>query len=154
MLALTLFSVLFNSQQLVFSACVAAVKCRPVLHRCVVILFWSSGIMDCMLFTFENTCIVPFMRWGRGIFHIHWWTASIKPRLLFWVGMLYFGTIISFQLPQHKYKVTRTVQTRLVVVLHLHHVNWPLQVHLCDKNLNRALYWKKKLQTTMAFIRS
>jgi len=42
--------------QLLFSACVAAVKSRPVLHRCVVIFFWSSGIMECtcMLFTFEN----------------------------------------------------------------------------------------------------
>jgi len=32
------------------------VKSRPVLHHCVVIFFWSSGIMECtfMLFTFEN----------------------------------------------------------------------------------------------------
>jgi len=37
----------------VLSACVAAVKCRPVLHHCVVIFFWSSGTIDC-LFTFEN----------------------------------------------------------------------------------------------------
>jgi len=52
----------FNLLQMVFSACVAAVKCRPVLHHCVVIFFWSSGIMECtcMLFTFENG--VPFMR--------------------------------------------------------------------------------------------
>jgi len=42
--------------QLVLSACVAAVKSRPVLHHCVVIFFWSSGIIKCtcMLFTFEN----------------------------------------------------------------------------------------------------
>jgi len=42
--------------QLVLSACVAAVKSRPVLHHCVVIFFWSSGIMECtcMVFTFEN----------------------------------------------------------------------------------------------------
>jgi len=44
----TLSSVLFNLLQLVLSACVAAVKCRPVLHHCVVIFFWSSGIIDCM----------------------------------------------------------------------------------------------------------
>ena len=25
-----------------------------VLHHCVVILVWSSGIMDCMLFTFQS----------------------------------------------------------------------------------------------------
>jgi len=47
---------------MVFSACVAAVKCRPILHHCVVIFFWSSGIMECtcMLFTFVNG--VPLMR--------------------------------------------------------------------------------------------
>jgi len=39
--------------QLVFSACVAAVKCGPVLHHCVVLFYWFSGIMDCMLFTLE-----------------------------------------------------------------------------------------------------
>jgi len=40
----------FNLLQLVLSAYVAAVKYRPVLHHCVVIFFWSSGIMDTMLF--------------------------------------------------------------------------------------------------------
>jgi len=42
--------------QLVFSARVAAVKSRPVLHHCLVIFFWSSGIMECtgMLYTFVN----------------------------------------------------------------------------------------------------
>ena len=55
-------SVKYYLLQLVFSACVAAVKSRLVLHHCVVILFWSSGIMECtcMLFTFENG--VPLMR--------------------------------------------------------------------------------------------
>jgi len=45
---------------------VAAVKSRPVLHHCVVIFFWSSGIMECtcMLFTFENG--VPLMRYGAS----------------------------------------------------------------------------------------
>jgi len=48
--------------QLVFSACVAAVKSHPVLHHWVVIFFWSSGIMvcTCMWFTFQNG--VPLMR--------------------------------------------------------------------------------------------
>jgi len=41
-----------NLLQVVLSACVAAVKCRPILHHCVVIFFWSSGVMDCMLSTF------------------------------------------------------------------------------------------------------
>ena len=32
------------------------ISCRPVLHHfaLVVIFFWSSGIMDCMLFAFES----------------------------------------------------------------------------------------------------
>ena len=49
------------------NACVAAVKSRPVLHHCVVIFFWSSGIMECtcMLFTFENG--VPLMRQGASV---------------------------------------------------------------------------------------
>jgi len=38
----------------VLSALVAAVKCRSVLHHSAVLFFWPSGIMDCMLFTFEN----------------------------------------------------------------------------------------------------
>ena len=50
----SLSSVLFNLLQLWFSACVAPVKCRPVLHHCVVIFFWSLRIMGCMLFTFEK----------------------------------------------------------------------------------------------------
>ena len=47
-----LSSVEFNLLQLMFSACVAAVKCRIVLHNCEVLFFWSS---DCMLFTFESS---------------------------------------------------------------------------------------------------
>ena len=45
---------------------------------------WSSRIMDCVLFTFENT--VTLMRLGRqwcGIFPNHWQIASINPWLLF-----------------------------------------------------------------------
>ena len=50
---------------------VAAVKYRPVLHHCVVIFFWSSGIMECtcMLFTFENG--VPLMRQGASVVWHH-----------------------------------------------------------------------------------
>jgi len=59
-----------------FSVCVAAVKCRTVLHHCVVV-FWSSWIMYCMLLmqTFldlrgplmaECTC-----RWTHQI-HYYW----------------------------------------------------------------------------------
>jgi len=42
---------MFNVLQLLFSACVEAVICRLVLNHCLVIIFWSYGIMDCMLFT-------------------------------------------------------------------------------------------------------
>ena len=68
---------------IMFSALVAAVKYRSVLHQCVVIFFCSSGIMDCMWLMCKT---VPPMRWGRqccGILHYHWWPASIKPRQFF-----------------------------------------------------------------------
>ena len=59
----------------------AAVECRPVFYYYVVIFLWSSGIMDCVLFTFDRSCAM-WRQWCC-IFHYHWWTASIKPRLLF-----------------------------------------------------------------------
>ena len=43
----------------------AAAKCRPVLNHCVVIFFWSLGIMACMLLTFEER--VPLMRYGASV---------------------------------------------------------------------------------------
>jgi len=44
-----------NLLQLVLSASVAAVKCRPVLHHCVVIFFSGpQGPLTVCLFTFEN----------------------------------------------------------------------------------------------------
>ena len=41
--------------------------CSHIVHHCVVILFWSSGIMECtcMLFTFENG--VPLVRWRASV---------------------------------------------------------------------------------------
>ena len=68
------------------SACVAAVKCRPALHHCVVIFSGPQGSWS------VNVCCLPLKMEFRscargrqwcGIFHYHWWTASIKPRLLF-----------------------------------------------------------------------
>jgi len=55
-------STLFTTCKMHINYYVAAVKSRPILHHCVVIFFWSSGIMECtcMLFTFENG--VPLMR--------------------------------------------------------------------------------------------
>ena len=47
----------------------SVVKCRPVLYYCVVILFWSLGIIKCMLSTFKNR--VSFMRyWVLAMWHI------------------------------------------------------------------------------------
>ena len=37
------------------SSCVGAFKCHPTLHRCVVIFFWSTGIMNCMLIWFTKS---------------------------------------------------------------------------------------------------
>jgi len=57
-----------NLLQLVISAFVAAEQFRPLLpllHHCVVVFFWSSGITDSMLFTFENR--VPLMRLGASV---------------------------------------------------------------------------------------
>ena len=77
---------------------------------CVVIFFWSPGIMECtwMLFTFENG--VPLMRQGRqwfGIINYYWWTASIKPRLLFsGAGHASWGLYISSVLLLLNYLIT------------------------------------------------
>jgi len=34
------------------SVCVVAIKSRPVQNQCIVIVFWSTGFMNCMLFWF------------------------------------------------------------------------------------------------------
>jgi len=44
---------------------VAAVKCRTVIYHCVVIFFWSSRIIDWMLFILENR--VPLMNALGGV---------------------------------------------------------------------------------------
>ena len=52
--------------------CCSMLNCRPVLHHCVVIFFWSSGIMECtcMLFTFENGGVL-LMRQGASVVWHH-----------------------------------------------------------------------------------
>ena len=35
----------------------------PVLHHCVIMFFWSSEIMDCVLFTFKK---IAFRSCSRG----------------------------------------------------------------------------------------
>jgi len=50
-----------------YSWCLVPVKRHPVLHHCVAIFFWSSGIMGCtcVLLTFENG--VPLMNALGGV---------------------------------------------------------------------------------------
>jgi len=90
---------------------------RYMGFRCVVIFFWSSGIMYCRRFTFEKR--LPLMQIGRqwyGIFHYQWWTTSIKPRLLFppcklcFLGAFLFSdNLIYLQVPKRQtpYNVTK-----------------------------------------------
>ena len=80
------FNITYYSWCIVLVWRLRAVKSRPVLHHCVVIFVWSSGIIECtcMLFTFING--VRSCARGRqwcGIIHYYSWTASIKPMLLF-----------------------------------------------------------------------
>ena len=80
----------------ILSACVTAVKYRPVLHHCVVIFFWSSGIIDCMFVYIWKLSSAHALGWGRqwcGIFHYHLWTVSIKPMLLFSHAGLYLSSV-------------------------------------------------------------
>jgi len=49
----SLLNVFYVRQWPMSDFCQTVIKeCRSVLHHCVVILFWSSGIMDYMCFTF------------------------------------------------------------------------------------------------------
>jgi len=52
----------------VFSTCVAAVICRPVLNHYVAISFKSSGIMDYLLFTFVKR--VPLILGSSVAWHL------------------------------------------------------------------------------------
>jgi len=60
----------------------AAVICRPCY---TFVLLYLSVPLYCMLFTFENTVPHIYASWRQrcGTFHYHWWTASIKPKLIF-----------------------------------------------------------------------
>jgi len=62
------------------SLIVAAGKCRHVLHYFVGIYFWSAGIIDCTLFTFENS--IPLMRYGTSVvWHLSWSFITIDKHL-------------------------------------------------------------------------
>jgi len=80
----SLSSVWYNLLQLVLSAGVAALKCRPVLHHCVVIFFsgpqWPLTV--CLHLKKKFRSCARGRQWCV-ICHYHWWTASKKPRLLF-----------------------------------------------------------------------
>ena len=76
---LSLFSVVFNLLELMFSARMAAVKCRPVLHHCVVISNLFSRVMGCVCLHLKIECRTCARgRQWCDIFHFHWWTASIN----------------------------------------------------------------------------
>ena len=71
---------------MVFSACVAAVKSRP--YDIIVKLYCSgpqgswSVYVCCLHLKMEFRLCARGCQWC-GIIHYYWWTASIKPRLLF-----------------------------------------------------------------------
>jgi len=84
----------------------AAVKSRPVLHHCVIIIFWSSGIMDCtcMLFTFENG--VPLMRYGASVV----WLSFITTSDIFWSAFCVFHAY--FWEKTHSFKICALKKTQ------------------------------------------
>jgi len=47
----------------VYTGWAALVVRMTYVNYCVVIYFWSGGIIDCMLFTFE----IEFRSWARGV---------------------------------------------------------------------------------------
>ena len=53
---------------MMFSACVAAVKSRLLLQQCLVIFFWSSVIMVCILFA---SCVFRLKLCFREAPHTH-----------------------------------------------------------------------------------
>jgi len=77
-----------------------------VTPYCIIVIFFLlSGIMDCNLCCLHLQNIAP--KWC-GLFHNHWWTASIKSRLLFsqcrlcflgafFLRIIYMKTIFMFQ---------------------------------------------------------
>ena len=78
-----LFQYLFCVNKRWFNTCGSRLGRISYTSLCSYI-FWFSGIMNCMLFTFEKyfwSC-ARGCQWC-GIFHYYWWTASIKLRLLF-----------------------------------------------------------------------
>ena len=59
-------------------------KMSPLLHQCLVIFIWSSGTIDCMLFTLKNRVLLT--RQGTSwVWYLSFSliTVLIKPRLLF-----------------------------------------------------------------------
>jgi len=106
----------------VYSACVAAVICIPVLHHCVVIFFCSVRIMDWMLFTF---------------FFFYWLTSSIKSRLLFFLCKLWLLRTFS------QIKTTRCV-------LSLCQIIWP-NICINITNQLRAMFICFYKQTYLEF---
>jgi len=84
-----LFNLLYNLLGLVFIACVAFVKCRPVLHYCVIVkLYLSSPSGSWIVCSLQLKKKYTFRSCDRGyqlntILYNHWWAAAIKSVLLF-----------------------------------------------------------------------
>jgi len=70
--------------QLMFSACVAAVKCRPVLHHRLAIFVWSLRITDCICFHLKIgfRCYFP----NASYFPI---TFPFLVEITLWLGDIY-----------------------------------------------------------------
>jgi len=69
-------------------------------------IFWSSGFIDCMfvyIWKIEFRLCARGRQWG-GIIHFHWWTASIKPKLLF-----SHSGFVSWGLPFLQFNITYIV---------------------------------------------
>jgi len=65
------------------------------LHHCVVLFFWSFGIMDCIYLHLKIEFRSSTSN-GSSVFYFHWWTASIKPMLLFSLCKICFRRTFHF----------------------------------------------------------
>jgi len=103
-----------------------AVVCKC---HCVVLFFWSPGIMDCMMFTFENG--IPLMRKGVGALLWHLLLPLIGHEIyntyklfalynylthyyvLYFI--IYFGSVVLCTKNEYFIKFTRFRLSRLVI---------------------------------------
>jgi len=80
------------------------VKCRPVLHYCVVIfllVLWDHGLYVYYKWKKEIRSCARGRQWC-GICLYLWWTASIKPRLLLMNGYFPMWVMLPEGFPFHQ----------------------------------------------------